>query len=56
MLRVSAGKIEVIAGIDCYVATPKGEYAKDVAVLFLTDVFGIDLVNAKACSPAIFCL
>lgn len=39
--------MEKVGGIDCYVATPKGEYAKDKVVLFLTDVFGIPLINNK---------
>lgn len=39
------GKIEQIAGIECYVATPEGEYAKDKAILYLTDVFGHKLIN-----------
>ncbi|KAI0766654.1 alpha/beta-hydrolase [Trametes elegans] len=41
------GKIEYIGGIECYVGTPSGEYAKDEVVLFLSDVFGIPLVNNK---------
>ncbi|KAH9941214.1 dienelactone hydrolase endo-1,3,1,4-beta-D-glucanase [Epithele typhae] len=41
------GKIEQIAGIECYVATPSGEYDKAKVVLFLTDVFGIPLINNK---------
>ncbi|CCM02578.1 uncharacterized protein FIBRA_04681 [Fibroporia radiculosa] len=41
------GKIEQINGVECYVATPKGEYPKDKVVLFLTDVFGLALVNNK---------
>ncbi|KAH9857271.1 alpha/beta-hydrolase [Lenzites betulinus] len=41
------GKIEKIGGVECYVGTPTGEYAKDKVVLFLTDVFGLPLVNNK---------
>ncbi|KAI0351385.1 alpha/beta-hydrolase [Trametes cingulata] len=41
------GKIEQIGGVECYVATPTGEYPKDKVVLFLSDVFGIPLVNNK---------
>ncbi|PCH44448.1 alpha/beta-hydrolase [Wolfiporia cocos MD-104 SS10] len=41
------GKIEQFAGVECYIATPSGEYPKDKALLFLTDVFGIPLVNNK---------
>ncbi|KAI1793472.1 dienelactone hydrolase endo-1,3,1,4-beta-D-glucanase [Ganoderma leucocontextum] len=41
------GKIETIAGIECYVATPSGDYPKEKVILFLTDVFGIPLINNK---------
>ena len=41
------GKIEKIRGVECYVATPFGDYPKDKVVLFLTDVFGIPLINNK---------
>ncbi|KAI0741665.1 dienelactone hydrolase endo-1,3,1,4-beta-D-glucanase [Daedaleopsis nitida] len=41
------GKIEQIGGIECYVGTPFSDYPKDKVVLFLTDVFGIPLVNNK---------
>ncbi|KIY48396.1 alpha/beta-hydrolase [Fistulina hepatica ATCC 64428] len=41
------GKIEAINDVECYIATPEGEYAKDVVLLFLTDVFGIPLNNNK---------
>jgi len=41
------GTFEVIAGIKTYVAKPKGEYAKDKAVLFITDVFGTELINSQ---------
>ena len=43
------GKIEVINGVRTYVTTPTGDYPKDKAVLFLTDILGIDLNNGKAC-------
>lgn len=33
----------------CYVATPQGDYPKDKVILFLTDVFGIELVNNRVC-------
>ncbi|KAG6328753.1 hypothetical protein ID866_10335 [Astraeus odoratus] len=42
-----AGEIEFIGGVRCYVGTPSEEYAKDKAILFLSDVFGIDLINAQ---------
>ncbi|KAG0698247.1 dienelactone hydrolase [Suillus ampliporus] len=41
------GKLETIGGVDCYVATPAVDYPKDKVVLFLPDVFGIELINAK---------
>ncbi|KAI0731408.1 alpha/beta-hydrolase [Earliella scabrosa] len=41
------GKIEQIGGVECYVGTPTGDYPKDKVVLFLSDVFGIPLVNNK---------
>jgi len=42
-----AGKVEKIGGVDCYVGTPQGDYAKDKVVLFLPDVFGIHLINSQ---------
>ncbi|KAH8105260.1 alpha/beta-hydrolase [Cristinia sonorae] len=39
------GKWEKINGVDCYVATPTVEYAKEKALLFLTDIFGPQLIN-----------
>ncbi|KAK0203070.1 hypothetical protein DFS33DRAFT_1344773 [Desarmillaria ectypa] len=41
------GKIEQIGGVECYVATPTGEYPNDKVVLFLPDAFGIVLPNAQ---------
>ncbi|KAJ7609045.1 dienelactone hydrolase endo-1,3,1,4-beta-D-glucanase [Roridomyces roridus] len=41
------GKVEKIGGIETYVATPSVDYPKDKVVLFLTDIFGLPLVNAK---------
>ena len=37
------GKIEQINGVDVYVAIPRGEYAKDKALLYLPgqDTFGV---------------
>ncbi|GJE91312.1 alpha/beta hydrolase [Phanerochaete sordida] len=43
----STGTYETIGGVKCYVATPQGDYPKDKVVLFLTDVFGIELVNNR---------
>ncbi|TRM64789.1 dienelactone hydrolase [Schizophyllum amplum] len=42
-----AGKIEKINGVDCYVATPESDYPKDKVLLFLTDIFGVPLVNSQ---------
>jgi len=39
------GKLTKIGGVDCYVATPEGDYDKSKVVLFLPDVFGLQLVN-----------
>ncbi|GJN94071.1 hypothetical protein Rhopal_007135-T1 [Rhodotorula paludigena] len=36
------GAIEEINGVRTYVTLPKGDYDKTKAVLFLTDIFGID--------------
>ncbi|KAK7060048.1 dienelactone hydrolase endo-1,3,1,4-beta-D-glucanase [Favolaschia claudopus] len=44
------GKIETIGGVECYVATPTVDYPKDKVVLYLTDVFGLNLVNNKLLS------
>jgi len=41
------GKIEQIAGIECYVATPTIDYPKDKVILYLSDVFGIPLINNR---------
>ncbi|KAF9244119.1 dienelactone hydrolase [Melanogaster broomeanus] len=41
------GKIEEIGGVKCYIATPTVEYPKNKVVLFLPDVWGIELVNAR---------
>ncbi|KZT09837.1 alpha/beta-hydrolase [Laetiporus sulphureus 93-53] len=39
------GKFEEIAGVSCYVATPSGDYAKEKVILYLTDIFGVELPN-----------
>ncbi|KAI0339413.1 alpha/beta-hydrolase [Trametopsis cervina] len=41
------GQSVQIGGVDCYVSTPTGDYPKDKVILFLTDVFGIPLINNK---------
>jgi len=40
------GTYEEINGIKTYVATPKVDYPKDKAIIFLTDVFGLELLNS----------
>ena len=45
------GKTEKVGGVECYIATPTGDYPKDKVVLFLTDVFGIPLINNKVSLP-----
>jgi hypothetical protein len=44
---MGSGKFEKIGGVECYIATPAGDYAKDKVVLYLADVFGPQLVNAQ---------
>jgi len=39
------GRIEKINGVDTYVTLPKGEYLKNTAIIFITDVFGIQALN-----------
>ncbi|KAJ6614548.1 chlorocatechol-degradation protein [Mycena sp. CBHHK59/15] len=39
------GKTEKIGDVECYIATPTVDYPKDKVILFLTDVFGLGLVN-----------
>ncbi|KAH8998159.1 chlorocatechol-degradation protein [Lactarius akahatsu] len=41
------GTYEKINGIKTYVATPKTDYPKDKAILYLTDVFGLELNNNR---------
>ncbi|KAG7095438.1 hypothetical protein E1B28_006187 [Marasmius oreades] len=41
------GRVEKLGGVDTYVATPSIDYPKDKVLLFLPDVFGMQLVNAK---------
>jgi len=41
----ATGTYETIGGIPCYVATPKGDYAKDKALIYCSDIYGIKLVN-----------
>lgn len=39
------GTYEEINGIKTYVATPKAEHPKDKAIIYLADVFGLELPN-----------
>ncbi|KAI5889215.1 alpha/beta-hydrolase [Schizophyllum commune H4-8] len=39
------GKWEKIAGVDCYISTPSGAYAKEKVLLLLADAFGPVLPN-----------
>ncbi|PPR00785.1 hypothetical protein CVT24_000750 [Panaeolus cyanescens] len=41
------GTWEEIAGIKVYVGTPTIDYPKDKVVLFLPDIFGVELINAQ---------
>jgi hypothetical protein len=41
------GKIETIGGVRSYFVMPSVEHPKDKVLLFLTDVFGLDLINAQ---------
>ena len=45
------GKIEKINGVDAYIATPEQDYPKDKVLLFLTDIFGMQLVNSQVRCP-----
>jgi hypothetical protein len=45
--HIGAGKLEVIDGVQCYIATPTSDYAKDKVLLYFTDAFGIPLVNNR---------
>ena len=39
------GKYEEINGIKTYVATPSKDYPKDKAVIYICDIFGLELPN-----------
>jgi len=42
------GKMEIINGIDTYVSLPRsGHYNRKEAILMLTDVLGLPLINNK---------
>ncbi|KAJ8503367.1 hypothetical protein ONZ45_g10926 [Pleurotus djamor] len=42
---VFEGQLTDIGGIKCYVSTPKSDFASTKAILFLSDGFGITLIN-----------
>ncbi|KAI0077962.1 alpha/beta-hydrolase [Panus rudis PR-1116 ss-1] len=44
---IPEGKFEDIGGVRCYVATPTIDYPKDKVLLYLVDIFGVDLINAQ---------
>ncbi|KAJ7125526.1 Alpha/Beta hydrolase protein [Mycena crocata] len=44
---IPEGQIKYIDGVQCYIATPSCDYAKDTVLLYLTDAFGIPLVNNR---------
>lgn len=39
------GKFEKVGGVECYIATPSVEYPKDKVLLYLVDIFGVELPN-----------
>ena len=49
-----AGEWKKIGGVDTYVATPSGDYPKNKVILFLADVFGPQLINARVRSLFVF--
>ncbi|KAK2465688.1 hypothetical protein APHAL10511_002232 [Amanita phalloides] len=38
-----SGKFEKIGGVDCYIATPDGDYEQDKVVLYLPDALGLHI-------------
>jgi len=49
------GTYEEIGGIKTYVATPKVDYPKNKAVIYLTDVFGLEFPNNLVRRPPFYC-
>jgi hypothetical protein len=45
------GKIQKIGGIESYVATPSIPHPKERVLIFLTDIFGLSLVNNRVRNP-----
>ena len=48
-MTTTKGEWEKIGGVNLYVATPSGDYPQNKAVIFLTDVFGLQIPNALVC-------
>lgn len=44
---MSAGELTTINGVTVYIAKPSLDYPKDKVILFLSDVFGLELINNK---------
>jgi hypothetical protein len=44
---VTLGKWDKIGGVDCYVAIPTMDYPKDKVILYISDVYGPQLINAQ---------
>ncbi|EPT00987.1 hypothetical protein FOMPIDRAFT_1060100 [Fomitopsis schrenkii] len=42
---IPSGSIDRVAGVECYIAEPTGEYAREKAILFLTDAYGHKFLN-----------
>jgi hypothetical protein len=47
MFLAISGTYEEINGIQTYVATPKTDFPKDKAILYITDVYGLELNNNR---------
>ncbi|EIW79006.1 dienelactone hydrolase endo-1,3,1,4-beta-D-glucanase [Coniophora puteana RWD-64-598 SS2] len=41
------GKFEAINGVRCYVATPSNDFAADRVLIYVVDLFGVDLINGQ---------
>ncbi|XP_006462982.1 hypothetical protein AGABI2DRAFT_186783 [Agaricus bisporus var. bisporus H97] len=41
------GELTTVDGVRVYIAKPPGDYPKDKAIRFLSDVFGLQLINNK---------
>lgn len=45
--EIPLGQVEKVGEIECYTATPTGDFPKDKVLLFLADGFGTNLINSK---------